>query len=96
MFIIFSHCCLITLLLISTELINIRKNSVHYFSRNYAEFRLSKDIDMNHVEMKNLIITLNQKPKTKAYYNSVTKNCDTIYYLDNTRYIDSSYLLSSS
>ena len=60
------------------------------FFKDYTEFNLSKDIDMNHNEMKNLIITLNQKPKTKAYYNSATKNCDTIGVIDvvDTRYID--------
>ena len=60
------------------------------FFKDYTEFKLSKDIDMNHPDMKNLIVTLNQKPKTKAYYNSATKNCDTIGVIDvmDTRYID--------
>ena len=60
------------------------------FFKDYTEFKLSKDIDMNHPDMKNLIVTLNQKPKTKAYYNSATKNCDTIGVIDvmSTRYID--------
>ena len=60
------------------------------FFKDYTEFKLSKDIDMNHADMKNLIVTLNQKPKTKAYYNSATKNCDTIGVIDvmGTRYID--------
>ena len=60
------------------------------FFKDYTEFKLSKDIDMNHVDLKNLIVTLNQKPKTKAYYNSATKNCDTIGVIDvmDTRYID--------
>ena len=60
------------------------------FFKDYTEFKLSKDIDMNHADMKNLIVILNQRPKTKAYYNSATKNCDTIGVIDvmGTRYID--------
>tara|TARA_B100000900_G_C20124729_1_gene531454 strand:- start:23 stop:313 length:291 start_codon:yes stop_codon:yes gene_type:complete len=60
------------------------------FFKDYKEFRLSKDIDMNQKEMKDLILSLNNRPKTKALYNSVTKNCDTIGVIDvvDTRFID--------
>ena len=60
------------------------------FFKDYKEFKLSKDIDMNQKEMKDLIVSLNNRPKTKAFYNSVTKNCDTIGVVDalDSRYID--------
>ena len=45
---------------------------------------------MNTPLMKQIIIDLNKKDNTTAYYNSVTKNCDTISVIDvrGTRFID--------
>ena len=75
----------------NSELNNILKivDNTDFF-KEYIEFPLSKNIDMTQEEMKNIIITLNNKPNTKALYNSVTKICDTIGIVDinGVRYFD--------
>lgn len=75
----------------NSELNNILKivDNTEFFKK-YIEFPLSKNIDMTQEEMKNIIITLNNKPNTRALYNSVTKSCDTIGIVDikGIRYFD--------
>lgn len=70
------------------EIIN-KINQTHIF-KDYTEFTLKKDVNMNTPEMKQLIKDLNNEKNTTAYYNSVTKNCDTIAVIDvhGSRYID--------
>ena len=58
--------------------------------KDYTEFTLKKNVNMNTSEMKQLIRDLNNEKNTTAYYNSVTKNFDTIDVIDvnGSRYID--------
>lgn len=75
----------------NSELELILKNieSIKNFDK-YTEFPLKQNIDMDNENMKQLIIDLNNKTRTVALYNSVTKTCDTIGVLDmnNIRTID--------
>ena len=71
------------------ELILKNIESIKNFDK-YTEFPLKENIDMDNENMKQLIIDLNNKTRTVALYNSVTKTCDTIGVLDmnNIRTID--------
>lgn len=71
------------------ELILKKIDNIKIFEK-YTEFPLKQNIDMDNENMKQLIIDLNNKTRTVALYNSVTKTCDTIGVVDmnNIRTID--------
>jgi hypothetical protein len=64
-------------------------NNTSYFDK-YTEFNLDNHIDMSIGRMQQLILKLNNCPNMKAFYNSVTTNCDMIGVIDTdgTRIID--------
>ena len=69
-------------------ILNKIENTKHFLT--YTEFPLKQNIDMSTDIMKELVISLNNKKQTSAYYNSVTKTCDMIGVVDinNVRTID--------
>lgn len=51
--------------------------------KEYTEYILKKNINVDTDTIKKLLTDLNNKPNVKAYYNYKTLNCDSIGVLDH-------------